>query len=380
MKFACDTKAFIAAMGVAGRVIPQKTHIPILQTIKIVTNDNRIIMTGSDSDVTFEMDIPADVHIEGVACIPFAPLAKFASASRSGQITIETKGDHVAIWGSRSNITLSTGDVGDYPNFRPADDVTVAIDGETFCHALRFGSSAVVSDDVRFHISGVNFQENPGQIDLWGTDGNVVHHAVIADIGSIGGGGTVPIAAVPIILGMADKADDVRFAISERGWHLECGSTRAWGKVIDGIYPNMSRVLEQFSGWNEVTIAGRDDISNAITVATCGADIESNKATSIVVRAALDGPVVFRGRRGGAGVVHAGRAELEANGRKDFSGVVSSKYLIGALGGMKSDDFSLSSEVDGRAMMVRPAQESAVLTMSAVIMAIRATEAEMADV
>ena len=83
---------------------------------------------------------------------------------------------------------------------------------------------------------------------------------------------------------------------------------------------------------------------------------------------------------GGAGVVHAGRAELEANGRKDFSGVVSSKYLIGALGGMKSDDFSLSSEADGRAMMVRPAQASAVLTMSAVIMAIRATEADMADV
>jgi len=380
MKFTCDTKAFIAAMAVAGRVVPQKAPWPILLNLKIVTNDDRITLIGSDSDVTFEMDIPAQIEIEGAACIPFAPLAKFASATKAGSLVVEEANDQVTLKASRSKITLSTGELGDYPNYRPVEGDTVALDGVTFCHALRFCASAVEANEVKYHIGGAHFREEAGSVDVWGTDGNVFHHASLADLGGIGGGGTVPLAAAAIILSIAEKAETIRFAISERGWHLEAGSIRAWGKVIDGIYPDMKRVASQFDGWEEFTIVGRDDIANAITVATCGSEADSNKATSIVVRSADGGPVVFRGRRGGAGVVHAGRAELEALGRKNFSGVVSSRYLSGALSGMKNDDFSLACDADGRGLRVEPAQKSATLTMSAVIMAIRASEAEMADV
>ena len=97
MKFACDTKAFIAAMGVAGRVIPQKTHIPILQTIKIVTNDSRVTLVGSDGDMTLEMDVVATVQTEGVICLPFEPLSKFVGASKSDSVTIEGGKDQATI-------------------------------------------------------------------------------------------------------------------------------------------------------------------------------------------------------------------------------------------------------------------------------------------
>jgi DNA polymerase III subunit beta len=383
MILSIDTKELVAALTLAGRVVPAKPVWPILSNVKIVSNDNRATLIVSDHDSTSEIDVSAEVGTEGACALPFAPLVTFVRAAKAGQVRIEVEGDRAKVSSGRSRITLSAVSVEDFPNSRPPEGEPVSLDGEVFRAALRFCASAVTDDEARWHMAGVHFSEHDGNVDMFGTDSKSMHLASMRGVASVGGGGTLPIDAAQIVLAVAEKAEQVSFSISARGWFAACGARRMWGKVVDGSFPNVRRMVDQFTEWREACIAGRDDYTAAITVATCGADAGSDRARNLILRVAEGEPVVMRGQRAIGGVVHAGRAEMEATGRAPFTGAISSKYLTGAVAGMQGEEICLlvDARADGASVIsIKPAQESNTLSMSAMIMALRASEAELADV
>lgn len=385
MIFTIESKALQAAMATAGRVIPAKSPWPILTQLKIVTNDDRVTFIGSDADTTFEADVGAIIETEGAVCVPFDPLAKFVKAAKSDTVKFTLADDQVKVSAGRSRISLGTGAVDDYPNYRPPEGEAATLDAGTFCTALRFALSATEEDDVRQHIAGPNLSTDGGDLVIWGTDGHSAHRATIAGAGDIGGGATLPIGGAQVILSVCDKLDTVQFMACERGWHLTTAETRVWGKVIDAKFPDMGRVMSQFEAWREIILAGKDDLSGAINVATCGAEADSTKSRNLILRAATDGPVILRGQKTVGGVIHAGRAEMDVTGRGDFAGSVSAKYFSAAIGGMASTDFVIEGCVEdgsdfGKAIRLKPAQASDVLDMSALIMAQRVGAQELADV
>jgi len=385
MILTAETKPFRAAMQTVGRVVPAKSPWPILTNLKLVTNDDRVTLIGSDGDMTVEADVPANVETEGVACIPFAPLAKFIGAAKADLVKISMDGNAAKVSASRSRIALSAWPVDDYPNYRPPEGEPVTLDRDSFVAALRFAVAAAEDDEVRYHIAGPNISEKPGQVDFWGTDGKSAHHATLHGIDAIGGGGTLPMSAAMVILAAAEKAESVAFMICARGWHLATPGLRLWGKVIDGQYPDMERVISQFEDWSEITIAANDDLSAALSVASCGAEQDSGKSRNLILRAREGEPIVLRGQKAMGGVLAAGRAEMEAEGQMEFAGAISAKYLSAAVAGIPEKDLAIEGCVQegsaiGKAIRVKPAQSSNTLDMSALIMALRVSEAEMADV
>lgn len=383
MIFTTETKAFAAAVASAAKVIPAKSPWPILTNLKMVTNDDRVTLIGSDGDTTLEIDVPAQVETEGAVCVPFQPLAKFCAAARADTIKIAIDGNGAKAQAGRSRIALSAQSLDDYPNYRPPEGAPATLDGPTLCHALRFCVAAVEDSEVRYHIAGPNFSEIDGGVEVWGTDGKSAHRASISDVPQIGGGGTLPLAAAHVVLSLAEKAETVGFMIGPKGWHLTTDGKRVWGKVIEGQFPDMRRVVSQFSDWRDVATIARDDLSAAVNVATCGTDQDSQKSRNLIIRAAESKNIVMRGHKTSNGVLHAGRAETDATGISDFLGVVSSKYLVGATAGMKADDFMIEGSMSGdiaAAIRISPAQDSATLEMMALVMAIRASVEELADV
>lgn len=379
MIFTADRKELIAAIAIAGRVIPKKTPWPILQNLKIVTNAERVTLIGSDGDMTFEVDVPADVETEGVACLPFDPLAKFLGAARTESVKISVDDLSAKVQAGRNRVGLSVANVRDYPNYTPPDGDMPEIDGPSFCRAIRFCLAATEDSETRYHIAGTNISERDGDVHVWGTDGHSAHHAIIADLPGIGGGATLPIAAANVALSVADKRETIRFMISDRGWHMARDGMRVWGKVVDGTFPDMDRVTSQFDGWEEVVTATRDDLSGAISVATVGAEQDSDKSRNVVIHARAGHPVAIKGFKASTGVTQAGYAEIEIDAKSDFAAPISAKYLGAAIAGMDDDEVSIfGCDANGRCgIKVTPAQSSATLTLSATILALRASAAQM---
>jgi hypothetical protein len=234
---------------------------------------------------------------------------------------------------------------------------------------------------MQYYLQGTLLQtDNAGALDLWATDGHSMHHATIADIPSIGGGGIVPADAVGIICGIGEKAADFAIMVSDRGWHAQAGAVRAWGKVIDGSFPNMKAVISQYKDWLDIVVIGKKDLTSALVIASCGADT-SNKARSLIIRSEDESPVIIRGFKGATGIIIAGRAETEAKAISRSACAVSAGLITRALSALPAADVVLSSVIDGGvpALRIRPAQADAILQTEAIVMCMRATPEELAD-
>ena len=384
MKFTCETKAFNAAMAVAGRVIPAKSPAQILTHLKMVTNDSRVTLIGSDGDTTFEMDVPAVVQTEGATCVPFATLTKFVSAAKATEVTIDMTDHDAKVSSGRNRITLQSMSAEDYPNYRRVEGDMVTVDAPAFCHALRFCAAAASTDQNRWNLIGAYFDEVDGDVVAWGTNGNVAHMAKLSGVPSVGGGGIVPTAAALTILGVAERLETVKVIITNMGWSVDAGLVRVWGKVIDGKFPDMRKMMAQFPEWSAVASVDHAEMTGGIDVAGCGADVDSTKARSLVLKCDPGSGIILRGGRPIGGVLHAGRAEVDASVNGSFAGSFNAKSIRDAMVGLKVDriaiDRATASGRDLDAIQIRPAQSDAAVQMSATIIGMRATEAELADV
>jgi DNA polymerase III subunit beta len=378
MILTCETKDLLAALAVAGNVVPAKAPWPVLLNIKLVTNDDRLTITGSDADTTFEMTIPARVETEGVCLLPYATLTQFVKAAKATEVRIEDAKGDVTVKAGRARIVLQSADVESFPNYLAAEVPGATVDAPAFASALRFAAAGAGTNEMQFHLCGVHFCRKDGMDRLAGASGPVLHIATISG-GEIGEG-ILPNAAIPVVLRAMEKADTAHVAVSDRGWRVEVGPLRIWGKVIAGSFPDIDRAVASRGTLSPVASASRSEISEAIGVATCGADTLSTKASVLAVQTRVGGAIAMWGIRGAAGVTRAGRTEVSASGLRDYRGAFVSKYLAASISSIGAEDVVIAANEAGETMQITPAQESATVAMRAIIMGVRFSEAEMADV
>lgn len=380
MKFIVDASEVKAAIATAGRVVPAKSPWPIFCNLYIDADKKGVTFRGSNGDLTFEAFVPAQVEEQGRALLNFQMLAKFIGAAKSEKFEIATEDQKATVKSGRGRIALACAHVDDYPHYAKPDGAPVDIGAETFLKALRYCTPAASDEEVKYHIKGVNLVEHEGDLDLWATDGKIVNHATISGVPSVGGGGQIPKEGVAIVLAMAAKAEVVSFLATPTGWLCEVGSVRAWGKVVDGTYPDVYAMTARYKAADPqvVALVNTDDVSEGINVAICGADQLSDRTRSVVVRTAPGQPIILRGFRHGSSVIHPGRVEIEAEVKSEKAFVLSANYLSETIAGMDADEIAIES--DGGAFRITPRAQDSLLIMETLMMPIRATEAEMADV
>ncbi len=384
MKFTVDLKAFRAQLAIVGKMVPAKTFIPVLSCVKIVTNDDRIMVGASNMDMSAEVQLAADVMTEGAACVNFASLAAFCAVAKGTLLEIDATPQVASVRCGKATLALSPLPAEDFPVIAPAAEDLVTVDAPTFLRALKFAVAAAAEDDpARTYLQGAALIEGDDCVTVWGTDGTMLHRGVLHGLPRVGGGGILPTAAVTFMLAAADKSDTLRVSVNERGWHMVTGDLRAWGKMVDGVYPSAQRVVDSLGAPKQVIVAPRDEITGAMNVAGVGADDDKKLSRPFIMRAAAGEPVVIRGTRAAAGVVRAGRAETDTRAVADAVMKISAGKVGDTLSCMPNGEVVVSAHGDFNgigAMRIEPAQQDAALSMLAVIVAIRATEAELADV
>ncbi|OWV44222.1 DNA polymerase III subunit beta [Mameliella alba] len=379
MIFTVEAKDFRAALQIAGRVIPSKSPWPILTNLKIVTNDDRVTLTGSNGDMTFEADVPAEIETEGAAILSHDVLTKFCTASKKGALKVAQDGNVIKVSAGRSRIALSAGPIDDFPIYRPADGEAVDLDADTLARALRFCVAAASTEEAKYYLQGAYITSGNAGVDVFGTDGYGLHIAAMPDAPSVGAGAILPRDAVEFVTSACEDRDTVSLMVGEKGWLCAAGGLRAWGKVVDGSFPDVRRVIEGFGNGDVFAVAPVDDLDGAIRIATVGADEVRKRGRGLVFIAEEGDPIIIRGGKAVSGVTAPGRAEMETAAKASARFCVSSDLLARVLPSFKGD-IEIASLKGGDGVRVRPAQEDAHLALSATIMGIRATEAELQDV
>ena len=124
MKFTINRPAFISQLNNVLRAISSKTTIPILTGLKMVVDKERIILTGSNSDITIESVIEAsdtdyDLTVEdpGAIVLPARFFSEIVKKLPDKQVTIEvTSGFQADITSGTAKFQINGQDAENFPH------------------------------------------------------------------------------------------------------------------------------------------------------------------------------------------------------------------------------------------------------------------------
>ena len=171
MKFRCERDSLVEVLTTAGRAVSSRTTTSLaLGGIRMESVGNRLVVVGTDLDLTVHVATEAIGLDDGVCVAPAKLLADIVRSLEPGAVTIESEDDKVEISAARSRFSLRTFSVDDFPSLPEPPPSATFLPAAGLVEALRQVVRAASNDDARPLLTGVLIAAEGDGIRLVATD------------------------------------------------------------------------------------------------------------------------------------------------------------------------------------------------------------------
>jgi len=228
----------------ASRAVGTRSPLPILQGILCDVVAGKLIVTGTDNEITVRTYLDVEVTDEGKTVIPAKLAAEAVRKLPPGAVTVSSADGEVEITGSGPRFKLREMTVDDYPKIEDADtSAAVSVDGAELIKALSQVGVAASNDDARPTLTGVLFESKDDVLRLVATDS---YRLAVKDVPGVMAVGSklVPYRALRE-LGRTVGAGRMRVALGEREASFVTEQGRLTVRIIDSSFPNYRQLLPE---------------------------------------------------------------------------------------------------------------------------------------
>ncbi|UYQ75052.1 DNA polymerase III subunit beta [Limosilactobacillus reuteri] len=258
MNFTINRSAFISQLNNVLRAISSKTTIPILTGLKMVVNEDNIVLTGSNSDITIESVINAndadnDLTIEetGAIVLPARFFSDIVKKLPDKKVTIEvTSGFQADITSGSAKFQINGQDAENFPHLPEIEtNKSVTLPNDILKEVIRQTVIAVSKQESRPILAGVHMMLKDGVLTAVATDSHrLAQRKVVLE--NIDNGIDFDV----IILGksmeelsgmISDVHEDVQMQVTENQVLFIFGNTHFYSRLLEGNYPETSQLIPQ---------------------------------------------------------------------------------------------------------------------------------------
>lgn len=256
MNFTINRSAFISQLNNVLRAISSKTTIPILTGLKMVIDQDKITLTGSNSDITIESVIDASnedynltVKEPGAIVLPARFFSEIVKKLPDKQVTIEvTNGFQADITSGNAEFQINGQDAGNFPHLPEIEsDNTITIPNDVLKEVIRQTVIAVSKQESRPILAGVHFMLQDGLLTAVATDSHRLAQRKVAleNVDSnINFDIIIPGKSLDELSGMISDADeDIQVQVSENQVLFIFGNTHFYSRLLEGNYPETSQLI-----------------------------------------------------------------------------------------------------------------------------------------
>lgn len=256
MKFTINRPAFISQLNNVLRAISSKTTIPILTGLKMVVDKERIVLTGSNSDITIESVIEAsnadyDLTVEdpGAIVLPARFFSEIVKKLPDKQVTIEvTSGFQADITSGTAKFQINGQDAENFPHLPEVEtNRTITLPNDVLKEVIRQTVIAVSKQESRPILAGIHITLHDGLLTAVATDShrlaqrkvtlNDVDNGIDFDV-------IIPGKSMNELSGMiSDVDEDVQVQVTENQILFIFGNTHFYSRLLEGNYPETSQLI-----------------------------------------------------------------------------------------------------------------------------------------
>ncbi|PEH08539.1 DNA polymerase III subunit beta [Lactobacillus sp. UMNPBX3] len=258
MNFTINRSAFISQLNNVLRAISSKTTIPILTGLKMVVNEDNIVLTGSNSDITIESVINAndaenDLTIEATSAIvlPARFFSDIVKKLPDKKVTIEvTSGFQADITSGSAKFQINGQDAENFPHLPEIEtNKSVTLPNDILKEVIRQTVIAVSKQESRPILAGVHMTLKDGVLTAVATDSHRLaqRKVVLENIdNSIDFDVIIPGKSMEELSGMiSDVHEDVQMQVTENQVLFIFGNTHFYSRLLEGNYPETSQLIPQ---------------------------------------------------------------------------------------------------------------------------------------
>ena len=258
MNFTINRSAFISQLNNVLRAISSKTTITILTGLKMVVNEDNIVLTGSNSDITIESVINAndadnDLTIEetGAIVLPARFFSDIVKKLPDKKVTIEvTSGFQADITSGSAKFQINGQDAENFPHLPEIEtNKSVTLPNDILKEVIRQTVIAVSKQESRPILAGVHMTLKDGVLTAVATDSHRLaqRKVVLENIDNgIDFDVIIPGKSMEELSGMiSDVHEDVQMQVTENQVLFIFGNTHFYSRLLEGNYPETSQLIPQ---------------------------------------------------------------------------------------------------------------------------------------
>ncbi len=266
MKFSTTKTDLQNALQKLSKIIPNRTTIPILGNVLIISEAGSINMRATDLEQTLILKTPASIEEEGSAVIPVEPLLNITNELPDSRITITIdKNQNITLKSDTGEYVLKGMEQGEFP--APPDfnkEKPVILSSKLLKSIIKVASFAISRDELKPSLTGVLMQFEQNSLTVVSTDGHRLVRYKVNNFnsGDFSGNIIIPRKFLNLAQNLLGKTESVEMQIGKNNITASFGSDTVCSRVIDEQYPDYESVIPKN---NDKTLqANNQDLISAV--------------------------------------------------------------------------------------------------------------------
>lgn len=249
MNFKIKRIKLLNALSKVIKAVSPRSALPSLTGIKFVLNNESLILTGSDSDLSIQMIIPLDEDLDiintGEVVLSAKYITEIIRKIDSDYVTIEiVDGLLTSIKGDKTEYNLNGTDAKEYPLIDLQKKGSMFLMSGSLLKDIVSQTSFAASDkETKPILTGINLIASNNIIQCTATDGYRLAKKTVAIDNNIEFNITIPQKSLDDISKILNENDNIEIYVSDRKVLFILENITILSRLIDGNYPDTSRLI-----------------------------------------------------------------------------------------------------------------------------------------
>jgi len=265
MKFSAERESLLAALQSVIGVVERRQTMPILANLLLSAESGKLSITATD----LEVELVASTEIKSAAdsrvTVPGRKLLDICRSLPEGAtLTFSQDGDKLTVKAGKSRFVLATLPASDFPVIDElAQQQSLTLPQADFKRLLDKTHFSMAQQDVRYYLNGMLLETDGKMLRTVATDG---HRLALCEMDlpskATGQQVIIPRKGVLELQRLLGTEGDVLITIGSNHVRAQIGDVRFTSKLIDGRFPEYSRVIPAASP--KAIVADREMLRSAL--------------------------------------------------------------------------------------------------------------------
>ena len=274
MKISCLQQNLSRGLAIVGRAVATRSNLPVLQNVKISTQNDMLVLTGTNLDIAITTKIGAQIEEEGEITIPARLLTDFVNTLPDDRIDIESSADlmSVTLKCLRFEANINGTDPSEFPPIPTVDEgSTIKIDPQILKETVDYVAFAAATEDSRPVLTGIKIEVNNDDFTFAAADGFrlAVYQGKLSDSIEDNFEFIIPARSMQEIGRLiGTDSSPVEFTVTPAGTHalFNIGNVEIVSQLMPVSFPNYRSLIPE--NYKNQVLADLSDFTNAVKTAS----------------------------------------------------------------------------------------------------------------